>query len=129
MAALTIQQRTLIVQLYFQNYNSVTLTQIAFRRISGLWGYLKERVYINKPKTFEDLKQIIRQGIDTISREVLSSVKNAVTKRAQLVIVAGGRYLKKCYVSHVTFIKLTDLNFKIIKYRLFTCIFNRFITF
>ena len=35
MAALTIQQRTLIVQLYFQNNNFVTLTQRTFRRING----------------------------------------------------------------------------------------------
>ena len=33
--SLTIQQPTLIVQLYFQNNNSVTLTQKAFRRING----------------------------------------------------------------------------------------------
>ena len=33
MTALTIQQRTLIVYLYFQNNNSMTLTQRAFRSI------------------------------------------------------------------------------------------------
>ena len=35
MAALTIQQRTLIGQLYFQNNNFTTLTHRAFRRING----------------------------------------------------------------------------------------------
>ena len=59
-----------------------------------LWDYLKESVYINNPQTLEELKQNIRQEIDIISQEVLSSVMKAVFKKAQLVIDAGSRHLK-----------------------------------
>ena len=58
-------------------------------------GYLTERVYINNPQNLEDLKHNIRQEIDTISQEVLSSVMKAVVKRTQLVSVAGSRHLKR----------------------------------
>ena len=59
-----------------------------------LWGYLKERVYINNLQTLEDLKQNIRRVIDRKSQEVLSSGMNAIVKRAQLVFDAGGSHLK-----------------------------------
>ena len=67
----------------------------------SLWGYLKKRVYINNSQTIENLKQTIRQEIDTSSQEVLSSVMNAVVKRAQLEINAGGRHLKSV-AFHIT---------------------------
>ena len=58
-----------------------------------LWGYLKERVFTNNLQTLEDLKQNIRQEIDTISQKVLSSIMHAVVKRAQLEIDAGCRHI------------------------------------
>jgi len=36
-----------------------------------LWGYLKSKVYINKPRTLEDLKNSIRQGIEAVPNEML----------------------------------------------------------
>ena len=65
-----------------------------------LWGYLKKRV-LQWSQILEDLKQNIRQEINRMSKKVLSSVVNAVFKRAQIVID-----------SHATSINLTDLSFK-----------------
>ena len=67
MAALSIQQQTLIVQLYFQNNNSVTLTQRAFTRINGP-TYIPARTVRaikNKFQELEPLIGIVVEGLDT----------------------------------------------------------------
>ena len=58
------------------------------------FGAILRKDYINNPQIYEDIKQNIRQVIDTISQDILSFVMNAVVKREQLVIDAGGRHLK-----------------------------------
>jgi len=37
-----------------------------------LWGYLKERVYVNKPRTFQQLKENIRVEIRTLGPDTLT---------------------------------------------------------
>lgn len=41
-----------------------------------LWGYLKNRVYINRPNNLEELKQRIRDEIRSISPQILQNVRN-----------------------------------------------------
>ena len=39
-----------------------------------LWGYLKSKVYVWKPRTFDDLKVSIREEIATVPQEMLVNV-------------------------------------------------------
>ncbi|KAL0851344.1 hypothetical protein ABMA28_007164 [Loxostege sticticalis] len=59
-----------------------------------LWGFLKSRVYVNKPQTLAALKENIRQEITNISQEVLRQVMQNVINRAQMCINSGGHHLK-----------------------------------
>ena len=38
-----------------------------------LWGYLKSKVYVNKPRTVEELKENIREEIAAIPAEMLAA--------------------------------------------------------
>lgn len=58
-----------------------------------LWGFLKSRVYVNKPQTLEALKENIRQECENLSPEVLARVMENAIKRARLVINSGGGHL------------------------------------
>ncbi|KAK3863612.1 hypothetical protein Pcinc_030638 [Petrolisthes cinctipes] len=55
-----------------------------------LWGYLKERVYVNKQETLEQLKE----NIDRKIREVAPETLAAVLERARLCKAENGRHLK-----------------------------------
>lgn len=61
-----------------------------------LWGYLKERVYVNKPETMQELKENIRHEIRELNRnpEILQSVVRNVLERAQLCEAENGHHLK-----------------------------------
>lgn len=59
-----------------------------------LWGYLKSRVYANKPRTLTQLKMNIRREIAAISTETLTSVMENVEKRASLAVKAKGSHLR-----------------------------------
>ena len=48
-----------------------------------LWGYLKERVYANKPATINALKNNIEEEIRVISPETLSDVLDNALQKAQ----------------------------------------------
>ena len=39
-----------------------------------LWGYLKSKVYVRKPRTVDDLKVSIREEIATVPKEMLVNV-------------------------------------------------------
>jgi len=39
-----------------------------------LWGYLKSKVYVRKPRTVDDLKFSIREEIATVPQEMLVNV-------------------------------------------------------
>jgi predicted transcriptional regulator len=46
-----------------------------------LWGYLKERVYVNKPQTIQELKENIQAETRHLRPETLCTVmENAVEK-------------------------------------------------
>ena len=58
-----------------------------------LWGYLKEKMYMNKPQTLDQLKSNIRQEIENIPVEILKKVMKNSIKRADLCRTAKGGYL------------------------------------
>ena len=58
-----------------------------------LWGFLKSRVYVNKPQTLAALKDNIRQECEDLSPEVLAKVMENDIKRAQMTINCGGGHL------------------------------------
>ena len=56
-----------------------------------LWGYLKSRVYRNKPANLHALKESIRQEVRSISPELLQvSVWNVLTRLELLQATNGG---------------------------------------
>uniref|UniRef100_A0AAF5DJG2 Transposable element Tc3 transposase n=1 Tax=Strongyloides stercoralis TaxID=6248 RepID=A0AAF5DJG2_STRER len=58
-----------------------------------LWGYLKDKVYRNKPETIEDLKENIETEIADIPRSMLKRVMNSFYKRVQQCRQREGRLL------------------------------------
>jgi len=59
-----------------------------------LWGYLKSKVYINKPRTLEDLKNSIRQEIEAVPNEMLERAIRNFQKRIHICIQQERRHLK-----------------------------------
>lgn len=59
-----------------------------------LWGYLKSKVYANKPRTLEDLKEAIRQVVASISRDMLSKVYDSFAARLEECMLKNGHHLK-----------------------------------
>ena len=47
-----------------------------------LWGFLKERVYVNKPQNIRELKQNIRSEIANLEPETLRTVMQNALERA-----------------------------------------------
>ncbi|KOC62997.1 hypothetical protein WH47_02446, partial [Habropoda laboriosa] len=58
-----------------------------------LWGYLKDKVYLNKPRTIEQLKENIRAEIRELMPDTLTKVMANVLKRAQLYDTKNGGHL------------------------------------
>ena len=59
-----------------------------------LWGYLKSRVYKDRPRTTADLKNNIRREIAAISAEVLQRVMRDLPLRLQECADNAGQHLK-----------------------------------
>jgi hypothetical protein len=58
-----------------------------------LWGYLKGKVYADKPATLQQLKANIRREIAAIEPETLKKVMENAEKRADLCVASGGGHL------------------------------------
>uniref|UniRef100_A0A0K0EGX0 DDE_3 domain-containing protein n=1 Tax=Strongyloides stercoralis TaxID=6248 RepID=A0A0K0EGX0_STRER len=58
-----------------------------------LWGYLKDRVYKNRPKTLDNLKYNIDNKIMGIGEDTLKRVMQAMLDRAMKCKEAGGKHL------------------------------------
>lgn len=58
-----------------------------------LWGFLKSKVYANKPKTIEELKNNIRDEIAAISSETLAHTMENAEKRAHFCLSNKGGHL------------------------------------
>jgi len=58
-----------------------------------LWGYLKSRVYTHTPRMLNDLKEVIRQEIRPIDRQLLARVMDDFKKRLESCIQEDGRHI------------------------------------
>jgi hypothetical protein len=58
-----------------------------------LWGYLKSKVYVRKPRTVDDLKFSIREEISTVSQEMLVHVMQNFEANLQTCVRQEGRHL------------------------------------
>ena len=59
-----------------------------------LWGYLKSKLYSNRPTDLHALKENIREEIAKISYETLQAVMRSFVPRVHLCIEEGGGHLK-----------------------------------
>lgn len=58
-----------------------------------LWGYLKDRVYKNKPTTLDELKEAIKSEIREIPRETYKNVAaNFVLRLRHVIAIGGGHF-------------------------------------
>jgi len=48
-----------------------------------LWGYLKSKVYVRKPRTVDDLKVSIREETATVPQEMLINVMQNFEERQE----------------------------------------------
>uniref|UniRef100_A0A8D8R635 Uncharacterized protein n=1 Tax=Cacopsylla melanoneura TaxID=428564 RepID=A0A8D8R635_9HEMI len=106
----TTLQRTKLVELYFQNGQSITLTQ-ENRIISQnsefpwpanspemtapdffLWAYLKKRVYVNKPRTLQELKNNITREVQ--APNILRKVMESALERDRICETENGHHLR-----------------------------------
>jgi len=58
-----------------------------------LWGYLKSKVYVRKPRTVDDLKVSIREEIATVPQEMLVNVMQKFEERLRTCIRQEGSHL------------------------------------
>jgi len=58
-----------------------------------LWGYLKSKVYVRKPRTIDDLKVSIREEIATVPQEALVNVMQNFEERLRTCVRQQGRHL------------------------------------
>ena len=59
-----------------------------------LWGFLKERVYVNKPQNIRELKQNIRTEIANLEPEMLHTVMQNALERAINCQQENGSHLR-----------------------------------
>lgn len=59
-----------------------------------LWGYLKDRVYKNRPHTLLELKENIRVEIAAISQETCKAVMKTFLRRMELCAAKNGGHLE-----------------------------------
>jgi hypothetical protein len=54
-----------------------------------LWGYLKARVYTNRPQRIQDLKRSICQEIAALPKDMLENVMQNFEERLQMCVQQG----------------------------------------
>jgi len=59
-----------------------------------LFGYLKGKVYIDKPNNLQEFKLKINQEISKITPENLNAVMNSIIKRVRLCLTNNGNHLR-----------------------------------
>jgi len=58
-----------------------------------LWGYLKSRVYVRKPRIVDDLKVSIREEIAAVPQEMLVNVTQNFEERLRTCVRQERRHL------------------------------------
>lgn len=69
-----------------------------------LWGYLKEKVFVTRPKTLKEQKYKICKEINIISPGILQNIIHNFQHRMQKCICSGGAHLKGCSIQKVNII-------------------------
>jgi len=69
------------------------LKWVVVGRFFFLWGYLKSKVYVQKPRTVDNLKVSIRKEIATVPQEMLVNVMQNFEERLRTCIRQEGRHL------------------------------------
>jgi hypothetical protein len=59
-----------------------------------LWGYLKETVYKNRPRTLVDLKRNIEEAVKKITAETLLRVSRNMCQRVDLCLQENGEHFQ-----------------------------------
>ena len=98
--------RAFIVEEFIRNGGSPVATQLAFRIrfLLGRWetvdplrffslGYLKAKVYEQRPLTLEALKEAIRQEVAAITPEMILKVTDNYRERLHRCVNIQGRHL------------------------------------
>ena len=83
-----------------------------------LWGYLKSKVYVRKPRTVDDLKVSIREEIANVPQEMLVNVMQNFEERLRTCLRQEGRHLSDIIFRNWV-INVSNQN--CIYYRLFWC--------
>ena len=83
-----------------------------------LWGHLKSKVYIWKPRTVDDLKVSIRKEIATVPQAMLINVMQYFEESLRTCVRQEGRHLSYI-ISRNWLINVNNQNW--IYYRLFWC--------
>jgi len=63
-----------------------------------LWGYLKSKVYVRKPCTFDDMEVSIREEIATVPQDMLVNVMQNSKERLRTCVRQVG-----CHLSDIIF--------------------------
>ena len=58
-----------------------------------LWGHLKSKIYVRKPRTVDDLKVSIREEIATVPQEMLVNLMQNFEERLRTCVRQEGRHL------------------------------------
>jgi len=58
-----------------------------------LWGYLKSKAYVRKPRTVDDLRVSIREDIATVPQEILVNVMQNFEERLRTCVRQEGRHI------------------------------------
>merc|ERR1719295_1260153 len=83
-----VRERTLILEEYLAYSQDLSPPDYF------LWGYLKDRVYKNNPRTIKDLKNNIRKEIRQISAETHGRVMANFARRLNNVIETHGKWFE-----------------------------------
>jgi len=69
-----------------------------------LWGYLKGRVYQNKPRTTDSSKANIAEEIQAVTADVLARNFQNITRRVQSCLDAnGGHFQHMLWCRHISY--------------------------
>jgi hypothetical protein len=81
---------SLVVALFLETYGPLDLSPSDF----CLWGFLKESVYKNNPRTSEELKQYIELRISNVTSETIHRVAPYMMKGVNVCIAERGGHFQ-----------------------------------
>lgn len=59
-----------------------------------LWGYLKDKIYVQMPQTIDELKRLINEEIQSINSITLNRVFENMTKRCKSILEKDGQHIE-----------------------------------